>query len=292
MKNNIIRLFAISTIVAATSCNFNKSINKDFATGLKTTGDGISASSVDITVNNEEASSDKYTYGQTIVTTFNDIDGFTVEDGKYFPKMAVAMVSKKGDTVFANSDLLPNSASGLSSIKRQLKGQVILANPILSGDTYNLIYTISDLKGDGVFVSKMPVELIKDSNIKISSEKLGYSEGYIMSATHKSVITNRKVGFNDKLLFIFEGLKGFTTKDGFVELGMTMTVEDYNGTVILDQPDMFLNQKATQAQVSQSIQASLVLTKGTLENPLKWHIKIWDKNSKAKITAETLLEVE
>lgn len=80
MKNNIIRLFAISTIVAVTSCNFNKSINKDFATGLKTTGDGISASSVDITVNNEEASSDKYTYGQTIVTTFNDIDGFTVED--------------------------------------------------------------------------------------------------------------------------------------------------------------------------------------------------------------------
>lgn len=53
------------------------------------------------------------------------------------------------------------------------------------------------------------------------------------------MITNIKVGFNDKMLFIFEGLKGFAEKNGAVEIGMTMFVKDDNGRVLLNQLNYF-----------------------------------------------------
>lgn len=288
MKNYALKLIAVCTILITTSCNSNK----DFNIGLTTKSEGITISNVAVTVDDESLEEPTLIYGKTLVTTFKEIDGFKEEDGKYYPNLAVAVISKKGDTVLNHPSLLQNSKIGLDTNMKDLVGQVSFANPILSDNTYDIIYTLTDLKGDGVLTSSMEVELVKDPNISINTDKLSYRECYLFSPERKSVITNRKVGFNDKLLFIFEGLKGFAKKDGIVEIGMTMLVKDDDGRVILDQQDLFLNQKVAPELVEQSIQASLMTTKGAISNPVKWQVKIWDKNSDAEITAETFLEVE
>lgn len=294
MKKNTIICLAITTILLtlSASCSFNKSVKKNFSIGLITKGDGINVDEVEVTLDDHILDDNTLIYGKTLVTTFKSVDGFTEENGKYYPNLAVSLVSKVGDTVLKQANLLPNSNKGLNLDMKDLRGQVSFANPIFSDKTYTLVYTLTDLKGEGVLTSTMDVELVKDPDIKIDAEKLEYKESYLFSPERKSVITNRKVGFNDKMLFIFEGLKGFTKKNGAVELGMTMVVKDDDGRVILDQPDLFLNQKVNPALVEQSIQASLILTKGAISNPVKWQVKIWDKNSDATITAKTFLEVE
>ena len=294
MKKNTIICLAITTILLtlSASCSFNKSVKKNFSIGLITKGDGINVDEVEVTLDDQILDDNTLIYGKTLVTTFSSVDGFTEENGKYYPNLAVAVISKKGDTVLKHSSLLQNSASGLDLSMKDLIGQVSFAAPIFSEETYTMLYTLTDLKGDGILTFSLEIDLIKDPNITINTEKLGYGEAYLFSPDRKSVITNRKVGFNDKMLFIFEGLEGFTKKDGTVEIGMTMLVKDDNGRVVLDQPDMFLNQKINPALVQQSIQASLIITEGAISNPVKWQIKIWDKNSDAKITAKTLLEVE
>ncbi|MDO6490518.1 MULTISPECIES: hypothetical protein [unclassified Cellulophaga] len=288
MKNYALQLVAVCSIIIITSCNFNKDSN----IGLTNKNEGLSASRVAVTVDDEPLEEPILVYGKTLVTTFKEIEGFTEENGKYYPNLAVAVVSKKGDTVLKYPSLLQNSKIGLNTDMKDLVGRISFANPILSSNSYDVIYTLTDLKGNGVLTSSMEIELVKDPDISINADKLSYKECYLFSTERKSVITNRKVGFNDKMLFIFEGLKGFTIKDGTIEIGMTMLVKDDDERIILDQTDLFLNQKLAPELVEQSIQASLITTKGAISNPVKWQVKIWDKNSDAEFTAETFLEVE
>jgi len=129
----IIKPFIALTIISlVTACNFNKSVSADLMTGMKTIGDGLSADDVYISLNSEKVTDNVFVYGQEIYSNFKGIDGFVLENGKIYPEMSVVVVSKKGDTVLQNKNLLNGKA--INGSIADLNANIILAAPIHSGE--------------------------------------------------------------------------------------------------------------------------------------------------------------
>ncbi|WP_165750098.1 hypothetical protein [Cellulophaga sp. Z1A5H] len=284
-------LFVCSIFTGITSCNFNKSVSKDFITGISTQGNGLSAEQIFVTVNNEKVSDNEFYYGQNIYINFENMDGFVVENNTYHPQMEVTLVSKAGDTIMYEPNLLSQN-TGFDVSLKTLTGNMILARPIYSGEDYLLKYVITDKNGAGTFSSSLKFDIVPDPAIKIAKKGLDFKEGYLLSLTKNAVINDGKVDFEEVILMDFQDVSGYTMVNGLVELGLKIRVTDANDTVILNMEDVFGEQYTSEAEIKRGVGAQLKLNKGELKNPINFQVTIWDKNSDARLDAETELIVE
>jgi len=278
-------IIVIISVLFLASCSFSK----DMQTTLSTKGDGLSVDDVYVSVNDKKASSNTFLFGEDIFTHFENMDGFTIENGLYYPTMNVAVISKKGDTILNYKDLY--SGQGISTSTKTLQGNLTMASPIKSNEEYTIHYTISDKKGKGTFSSRMECKIVSDSSIKVTKEGLDFDEVYTMSNKTKKVITDNQAGFNETILFLFQGLKGYTLKGTKVEVGLKLKVTDNNGVIIVENDDAFANQTIDENILKSGISSTLILSKGIVANPLTWEVEIWDKNSEAKLKAETQISI-
>lgn len=288
MKKNK-RILTIGILSLFTACNFSKSVSKDLMTGLSTEGDGLSAGEVYISDETEKLTDNTFIYGQEIFTNFTNMDGFVVENGNIYPEMQVVLLSKAGDTILQNRNLLGGKA--LLAATATLNGNVILANPIHSGSEYILKYNIRDTKGDGAFSSELELELTKDPAIKIFEKGLTLKEAYIFDTAKRTVVTSGKIDFENKMLLDIQGLKGYALADENASLGMSVLVTDAKGKILLDFPDLLKNQALTIAQIQQGLGSTLKINKGEVANPINWQIKIWDKTGNSELLVKAKIEV-
>ncbi|WP_158974320.1 hypothetical protein [Cellulophaga sp. L1A9] len=284
-------LFVCSIFAGVTSCNFNKSVRKDFVTGITSQGDGLSAEQIYVSVNNEKVSDNEFYYGQNIYTNFENMDGFVVENNTYHPQMEVVLVSKAGDTIMYEANLFQQNP-GFDASMKTLTGNMILARPIYSGEDYTLKYTITDEKGEGTFSSSLKFDIIPDPALKVSKKGLDFKEGYVLSLTKNAVITDGKIGFEEVILMDFQDVSGYTKVNGLVELGLKIKVTDADGTIILNMEDVYGEKYTSEAEIKRGIGAQLELNNGVLKNPINFQVTIWDKNSDASLDAEIKLTVE
>ena len=56
--------------------------------------------------------------------------------------------------------------------------------------------------------------------------------------------------------------------------------------------DAFNGKQMNENEIRSGVGAQLQLTKGRLKNPVNFQVTIWDKNSDAKLMAETEITVE
>ncbi|WP_405269303.1 hypothetical protein [Cellulophaga sp. Ld12] len=284
-------LFVCGIFATLTSCNFNKSVRKDFVTGITTKGDGLSAEKVYVTINDEKVSDNEFFYGQNIYTIFENMSGFMVENNRYHPQMEVVLISKAGDTIMHEANLFQQNP-GFGAEMKTLQGNMLLARPIYSSADYTLHYKISDEHGEGVFNSTLQFDLLHDPAIKVNKKGLDYKEGYLLSLTKNAVITDSKVAFEELILMDFQDVSGYTRVDGAVALGLKIKVTDANDTMILNMEDVFGESTLSEEQIKSGLGAQLKITKGALKNPVTFKVTIWDKNSNARLEAETELIVE
>ncbi len=291
MKNCLRSICTVSMLAILSSCNFSASYNKDFATGITSKGNGLSAENVYITDGEEGMKKRDFTYGKVVYTNFENMEGFAIEGGKFFPQMSVAILDKKGDTIMQNKNLF-TKGTGFDASLTTLNGNVQMADPILSDNKYSLHYKVWDTKGDGVFTSEMDFEVKKDPLISSSRKGLDFTEIYIMSDKEKRVVTDGIVHFSEPLLFNFQDLNGYTKQNGAINIQMDIKVTDDSGAVLLDMKDAFKQPIRNEALLKRGLSATLTLTKGKLDNPITWHVYVKDKNSEAFFEAEAQLTVE
>ncbi len=265
-------------------CNFNQSVSKDLTTGLTTRGDGLSAKEVYIADGDGKVTDNTFLYGQKIYTNFVNMDGFVIENKQFFPEMQVLVLSKAGDTVLWNENML--GGKGLDASLRTLNGHVMLATPIQSGTEYTVVYTVSDTKSEAVFYSELELELKKDPNVRIKEEGLLAKETYIFNQDSRTVVTNGEIPFETNMLFDLQGLEGYEVVEGRTNLGMSAIVTDADGQIILNRPDLLANRTLTDAEVKKGLASTLRIKKGNVANPLKWKVEVWDKTNDDKITVE------
>ena len=289
MKNRN-QILTLAILGLMTACNFSKSVSKDLMTGLSTEGNGLSADEVYISNGNQTVTDNTFVYGDQIFINFENVDGFVIENGNIYPEMQVVVVSKAGDTVLQNTNLLGGKA--IEGISANLKGNVTLAAPIYSGDTYTVNYTITDTKGVGTFSSELELKLERDAKIKLNPSGLSLKEAYIFNQDNRTVITNGQIGFDKNILLDLQGLGGYKMLSERASLGMLVKVTDAKGKIILDLPDLLENRELTETQIQTGLGSTIIINRGLLANPITWEVKVWDKYSGTTLTVKTEVQVK
>jgi hypothetical protein len=223
---------------------------------------------------------------------FDNISGFTKENDNVFPGMEMIVISQKGDTVLQSTDLYSGYTEGLNLSPLLLSATVTPAAPINSGGEYTLFVKIWDKKGKGTFTGEVDFIVVPNDHLIVDANKITVSEVYLFSKERGAVIPDNKIRFNETTYIIFEGLAGFREENGMVFPGMSLTAQDNENNVILDNNDMFLDYSERGISIDDvhaRVSANFAFTGSEFKNPMHFELTIWDKKSDARITAKAEL---
>ncbi|MEO1010606.1 MAG: hypothetical protein AAFX53_04820 [Bacteroidota bacterium] len=288
IENRILVIAAFGVFLL--SCKLDKVSMEAYSKGIEISANGIKAEQVYVTDGDKGIKSRQFKYAQKIFTNFEGISGFTVHEGKYYPEMEVLVVSKRGDTVFRQKNLFPKDTS-FEVAQTALHGHLILANPMRSGEEYTAHYTLYDTKGKGSLNSAMDFVIVRDDHILVTPNGLDFNEAYLFSKTTEKALAEGKLYFDEESWMDFQGLRGYRIREGRASLGLSVLVTDDNGRAIVRQKDIFEGQTLDVQQLKAGVASTLHIGKGSLANPVRWKVRIWDKNSAAELNAEAILEV-
>ncbi len=281
-------------LVLLSGCQFSKSVNKDFMSGLLTKGDNISCEEAYLTVNGEKINRNEFVYGETFVVNFNKIEGFNMENESVFPDMSLTVLSNAGDTMLFADDLYRDYPDGIKLVPLLLTSEVTAAAPMESGNEYKLYINIIDKKGEGKFSAEYAFKVVPDAKIVIESTNVGFDEIYLYSVEQERVIVDNKVKKDETTYFVFEGLTGFIEEGGMVFPGLSLRGTDMGGKLIFDFEDLFADYSVTGLSFedfNKRVLSNFSLSGVELLNPLRCEVLIWDKKGDAKIKSYTDLEV-
>jgi hypothetical protein len=292
---NIKTLLIFLTFFALSSCDVRQSVNKDLVTGLLTRGDGLSCDDVYLSIDNEQISQNTFIYGETFYLNFSNIEGFTKVDDNAFPGILLYVINEAGDTIMQTGDMYADYTDGISFTPLLLKANLTVARPIQSSQNYTLSVKIWDKQGDGTFTAELPFSVTENEKIKVENNIATCEEIYLFSKEKNSVITDGKVGFDETIYFIFEGLSGFHEENGKVFAGLELQATDNAQNVILSYDDLFKSYEETGISIADfisQIYASIVFTEGEIVNPVLCEVTIFDRKSDASIKVITDLFLE
>ncbi len=286
---------AIIVLLIAADCNFSKSVEKDFISGILTKGDGLSCDNVYLSVNDEETKQTTFIYGQKFKMNFNNISGFKKENANVFPGMEMIVTNNIGDTVLYSADLYSGYTEGFNLSPLLLSATVTPASPINSGEEYTLYVKIWDKKDDGTFTGEVDFKVVPNDHIIVDANKIIFNELYLFSKERGAVIPDNRFKFNETVYIIFEGLTGFQEDNGMVFPGLSLTAKDNDGNVVLDNKDMFIDYSEkgiSTGDVRARVSANFILNGSEFKNPMRLELMIWDKKSDARVTAKAELYAE
>ena len=295
MKIMKIAFYVILVSMVMTGCQFSRSVKKDLASGLTSTGNGLTCEEVYLTVNNERTTRNSFSYGEMAYLVFNDVRGFKQENSKSFPLMQILVTSLKGDTLLFADNLYSEYTDGMNYSPLQLTADLTFAAPIKSGGEYLLKVIIRDKKGSGIYTSRLKFSVKGNDKINAEPLNVSYNEIYVYSEGKDKVINDGKISFDDNIYIMVEGLKGFKEENGMVFPGLSIMGTDSSGNKTLNNEDLFSEYSTAGIAVTDfttRVSAHFKLTGSEFNNPLHVELVVWDKKSSAKLKVVTDLTVE
>jgi hypothetical protein len=289
------RIGIILILLLLAGCRFSKTVEKDLISGMTTKGDLLSVGEVYMTVDNETVSTSSFKYGENVYIVYSDIEGFTNENGKVFPRMDIAVTDMNGDTIIAAPDLYREYTEGMNYSPLQLTADLTVASPIRSGAEYNLSVLITDRKGKGSFTTSLKFSVNKNEDLKTETVNTSFNEIYLFSQEKSKVLNSTKISFEDNIYIIIEGLKGFREENGMVFPGLSLKGTDADGRVILDYADLFAEYDASGVNIDDfatRVSSHFKVSGSLLSNPVRTEMLVWDKKSDAKIKIITDFTIE
>lgn len=276
MKNHsILSLF----ILLLVSCN--QSVNKDLVTGAYSRGYGLNCDDVVIEINTKTVKQNTFIYGEDVYFNFNNVNGFTKEDGKVFPGLAMYVIQNKKDTIRSFPDLFKNT-QGTDLSPLQLKAHIMMGFPHQNKEKYALHIAIWDKKGDGKYTYTLPFTVKKSDVLTISGD-LSNSNIYLWNETQNNPIINQHLNKTDTLNLILEGLHGFTEVDNKVFPLFSIKIQDHEGNYLLKNDNLLANYKDigidSKKILENQLTAILSFSQGTISNPCKIEAVLTDQKS-------------
>jgi len=287
------KMLAYTILLASVySCNFAQSVNKDLVTGLVTRGNGLVCDEVYLASDREVLKRNTFVYGEAFIVNFDGIEGFKRTDENAFPGMELVVTSQQGDTVLYQKDLYADYADGIKFSPLELYTEVTVADPIHSKGEYTLLVNIWDKKGKGTFRANLDFTVVPNDKIGITSNQISYDEIYLFSKDKGITITDNRVGFNETIYLLFEGLEGLVVESEAVYFGLSMIIKDADGNLILKEEDLIGDEGMSYPDIHSQLAPNFILTGSQISNPVICEISIWDKKSKASLKASTELNVQ
>lgn len=267
------------------SCEFNQSVKKDLITGLNTAGVGLSCDNVYLSIDNKKIQRNTFTYGETFFLNFNNISGFTKENGNVFPGMDLLIINETNDTILYETDMYADYTEGINLSPLLLQSNVVVADPILSNENYTFYVSIWDKKGTGVYKANMKFNVKSNKEIKLESKNIDYKEVYLFSENNRKTITDNKINLNDNVYIIFEGIEGMSEENGNVSVGLSIYAKDSNDNILINEADLIGDSPMTAAELKNQLAPNIIFTGSEIMSPVHCEVIIWDKKGENKIKA-------
>ncbi|MFS4416600.1 hypothetical protein [Maribacter sp. 2307ULW6-5] len=285
-----LRSMALTGMFLATACKGNNEAPVNVEHTISTRSAGLEVARVFVGADEIQPAENTFVYGQTFYTNFEDMDGWVIEDGDFFPELEVHVVSQQGDTLLVNKNLF--GGYGQPQDVPVLHGSLTLAYPFLSNEDYTVHYKLYDAKGGAAFYTEMELSLVPDPRIEIVEDGLTAQEVYLFHERDGKVIGDGNLPVGPPLSMDFQMLEGFTPKGGKMELGMAILVTDASGHKVADVKDALANTSYDLLGPKEVVKSTLTLSKGRIKNPLQWQVRLWDKISGAELTATATVNAE
>ncbi len=288
---NLLYLSIISLLL--TGCNY--SINKDFVTGMKTTGSGLSCDDIYLEIDGEKVKQTVFTYGEKVFIKCNNITGFKRKGGVANVGMAIKVINTKSKEVaIENFDLFSDNA-GFSEDPLLLIAKITTAFPYKDGEKYEVSIHIWDKDGEGVFDIELPFTVEASKLIDIESNKINCSSVYFWDELNKKTVTDNKIDFEKGVLLILEGTKGLEVVDGLVYPGFSIELVDNSGKTIISQENIIESLTAggvNPTDLEKTFPVTLSFRDRELVNPVKLKAVLFDAKSGEKLTIRSSLNIQ
>lgn len=293
-KRNLIGLLLITLIFNA--CQFNQSVNKDVLTGAYSRGDGLGCDGVKILINGKIENRNKFVYGEKINFVFNDISGFSRENGKAFPGLSLFIINNKKDTVVHHQDLFSDMKSGTDLSPLQLSANFVAVLPYKNNEKYQVFANIWDKKGEGTFQYELPFSINENEVLKIEASNIDYKSIYLWDNTENSVLINKKVNKQNALMLILQGLDGLEIKENKVFPSLSIEITDTKGNKILSKPNIlqqYSNQGLDYDELKKgALPITISFSDGQMHNPCQIKASLTDLNSNGRIDIIGEIEIK
>ncbi|MFD0796630.1 hypothetical protein ACFQZJ_04105 [Maribacter chungangensis] len=285
MKKTYIALLGSFLILASCKMQHKPELEHQ----LITLEDGLSAGQVNVHSDTKALAVNTFQYGQWFDVRFANVSGFTLEQGDMFPDLDITVFNTSGEIILKQESLLGGLSQPEDAV---LYGTLTLANPILSGQSYKAVYRLYDTKSDHELQTEMDFELLPDSQITVTPDGLMAKEIYLFNSDTNSVLFGSNTPKASNISMDFQLLEGYQKKNGRIHLGMSTKLVDSRGRVLTENKDALPNFNVEGITNDQVLKATLSLNNGRFNSPLRWTVRLWDKNSAAAITATATLNIE
>jgi predicted small secreted protein len=140
-------------------CNFSKGAKKDFSTGLSFNYNGFAVQDVLLVDSaNNKMSDNKVPLNTQIAVVAVGINNYALKDGKAYPGMMLQVTDKNGMSVLNAADLFADDQGHPPAAASELRGNITVAQPMKSGETYHVKVHIWDkVKADNVVNAEVDV---------------------------------------------------------------------------------------------------------------------------------------
>lgn len=278
------------------SCEFHQSVEANLVTGAVSRGDGLGCDDISMMINGKMATRNVFSYGEKVILVFNDIRGLKTEDGKSFPGLSMYILRNESDTVLSETNLLEELSDGTELSPLQLQASFTAAYPYKGGDEYKVHVLIRDLKGDGSFSYEMPFEIRESELLEVNAYGMEYSVLYLWNESRQQAVIDNRVGQDEVLMLVIEGVSGLESTDGKVFPGFSIEIVDDGGHVILSEPNVlaeYEQEGVDEAGLAEGqVPVTITFDQGLIESPCKLTAVMKDLHSDNRIEILTKLVLE
>lgn len=123
------------------------------------------------------------------------------------------------------------------------------------------------------------------NKIMMEAKKLKVQKAYLILDNGDAVPENNGVDFKNPVKMIIKIDSGWTEKDGKVMIGASEKIVTEDGTVLVDEPDLFANNTGASPEDAKTISltASITVREGAPPTSFTVSFRIWDKNGEGQI---------
>ncbi len=267
------------------------------------TKNGLDASAICVSAKSRGSFDGIFKYGEQLLIDFEDLDGFTKVENKYYPNIDITLLSKKGDTIRHRTNLYGLDQEVIGMYGTLLKLPILPYYPLLltegiyTGKEYTLLCTVRDTKSDNKLQMKMDFKVSPNPNphLTIKKKGLSYSEAYLYSSKNETILIDNTIHKNEALLLTLKDIDGYSVKDDRATFALDFTYTDESGNIILEEQKQLTSGCKDDKVIEPNITLPIRLFE--IENiqpgqTVILNLKISDKNSDHLYDISTKLFIE
>ncbi|MEO6980088.1 MAG: hypothetical protein ABI113_16985 [Mucilaginibacter sp.] len=141
----IIAVLLLANMLISAACNLSTGFKKDVSTGISFSYNGFRVKDVLLIDPADKRMTDnKVKLNTQIAIVALGINNYGLKDGKAFPGMMLLVTDKKGTPVLNAPDLFAADKGHPPAYATELRGDIIIARPMVAGETYHVKVRVWD----------------------------------------------------------------------------------------------------------------------------------------------------